>query len=473
MEQTYLFYDLETSGLNKCFDQIIQFAAIRTDNKFNILETDNFNVSLRDDVVISPEALLVHKTSPKKLRGGKSEYEAVFEIHKMLNTPGTISLGYNTLGFDDEFLRFSFYRNLLAPYTHQFKNNCFRMDIYPMAVFYYLFSNHVVSWPYKENKISLKLEKLAALNDLTKGSAHDALADVEATLNLAKKFLNEKDVWKYLSDFFVKSFDKKRCDLLGELFQSESGIHKFGIFVDGKIGKDSSFMAPFLLLGNSIPYSNQSIWLRLDRENIKELDFENIEENSFVIRKKFGEPPFLLPPYERFLKRMDGDLLELARENIEFLKGKKQLFTKLVNFHKNYRYPEIENIDADASLYSRGFMSDKELHKCMEFHNAKDRDKLKKIDSLDEINQELAKRVIFRNDAFKPSKEILENKKDYFNSLTSKNEQDYPIDYMGNSKLSPKEGLLKIEELFKTDLDENDVNLLKELKADIVDRFKM
>ncbi|MBW1941023.1 MAG: hypothetical protein JRI28_06590, partial [Deltaproteobacteria bacterium] len=35
---TYLFYDLETTGLNKAFDQILQFAAIRTDMKLKETE---------------------------------------------------------------------------------------------------------------------------------------------------------------------------------------------------------------------------------------------------------------------------------------------------------------------------------------------------------------------------------------------------------------------------------------------------
>ena len=38
MQRTYLFYDIETSGLNKCFDQVLQFAAIRTDLELHELE---------------------------------------------------------------------------------------------------------------------------------------------------------------------------------------------------------------------------------------------------------------------------------------------------------------------------------------------------------------------------------------------------------------------------------------------------
>ncbi|MFO7680452.1 MAG: hypothetical protein R6X34_10410 [Chloroflexota bacterium] len=55
---TYLFYDLETSGLNSAFDQCLQFAAIRTDADFQVLERHEFRVRLRPDIIPSPGALL-------------------------------------------------------------------------------------------------------------------------------------------------------------------------------------------------------------------------------------------------------------------------------------------------------------------------------------------------------------------------------------------------------------------------------
>ena len=40
MKKTYLFYDIETTGLNKAFDQVLQFAAIRTDRQLNEIEVN-------------------------------------------------------------------------------------------------------------------------------------------------------------------------------------------------------------------------------------------------------------------------------------------------------------------------------------------------------------------------------------------------------------------------------------------------
>ena len=103
MQQTLLFYDLETSGLESGFDQLIQFAAIRTDLALNELERHEITARLSIDVVPAPGAVLTHQIDPSSFDQGKPEYQAVREIHEIINRPGTLSGGYNTLGFDDEF----------------------------------------------------------------------------------------------------------------------------------------------------------------------------------------------------------------------------------------------------------------------------------------------------------------------------------------------------------------------------------
>ena len=139
MSNTYLFYDIETTGLNKAFDQVLQFAAIRTDRQLNEIDRHAITIKLRPDVIPSPQAILTNRIPIADLSSGLCEFEAIEQIHRLINQPGTISLGYNSLGFDDEFLRFSFHRNLLSPYTHQYRNGCRRMDLYPMTVIYRIY----------------------------------------------------------------------------------------------------------------------------------------------------------------------------------------------------------------------------------------------------------------------------------------------------------------------------------------------
>jgi exodeoxyribonuclease I len=145
--QTYLFYDLETSGLNPAFDQILQFAAIRTDAGFQEISRHDFRIQLRPDIIPAPGALLTTDISVlTTLATGICEYDAVREIHTLFNEPNTINVGYNSLSFDDAFLRFTFYRNLLPPYTHQFKDGCKRLDIFPITVLYWLQASPLLNW---------------------------------------------------------------------------------------------------------------------------------------------------------------------------------------------------------------------------------------------------------------------------------------------------------------------------------------
>src|SRR3989344_4990094 len=263
-EKTYLFYDIETSGLNKCFDQVLQFAAIRTDLDFNELEQHEFWIRLNPDIIPSPEAMITHRIPLEELKAGLPEMEAMKKIHVLLNTPGTISVGYNTLGFDDEFLRFSFYRNLLSPYTHQYAMGCGRMDLYPMTIMYYLFCREALEWPFLNGKLTLRLEHLSALNELTIGQAHNALVDVKACVALAKKLAAHQSMWSYVTRYFDKKTDLHRMNGLSPAFPKGDSRVKEALLMQGKLGVDQHYQAPVISLGQHQHYTNQTLWLRLD-----------------------------------------------------------------------------------------------------------------------------------------------------------------------------------------------------------------
>ena len=67
----YVFYDTETTGIETDFDQILQFAAIRTDD--NLTEVDRFSIRCRllPHVVPSPGALRLTHVTPAMLRDCK------------------------------------------------------------------------------------------------------------------------------------------------------------------------------------------------------------------------------------------------------------------------------------------------------------------------------------------------------------------------------------------------------------------
>ena len=56
---SFVFYDTETTGINASFDQILQFAAIRTDADLNEIERFEVRSRILPGMLASPHALKV------------------------------------------------------------------------------------------------------------------------------------------------------------------------------------------------------------------------------------------------------------------------------------------------------------------------------------------------------------------------------------------------------------------------------
>ncbi|MFC1489207.1 exonuclease domain-containing protein [Thermodesulfobacteriota bacterium] len=445
---SYLFYDIETTGLNIAFDQILQFSAIRTDMMLNEIERHTIKVQLRPDVIFSPLAMIINRISIADSMQGICEFEAVRQIHELLNKPGTISFGYNTLGFDDDILRFSFHRNLLPPYTHQYKNGCYRMDLLPITVLYRLYKKEILDWPDIDGKPSLKLEHLSSANQLSTGPAHDALVDVKATVALARKFFQEQKMWKYLCGYFNKETDRSRIKTLPTAFQSPSGAHRNGLMVGSEFGPEQNYQVPVLSMGRSIPYQNQTLWLRLDLPEVRETTSETIPDTTWVIRKRYGEPAVVLPPRERFLKYLNRERSETVEKNTRWLQENIGIFQETIRYHREYAYPEIPDLDVDAALYQIGFLSRQEQELCRRFHAAKLTEKVKLISRFsDAATRRLAGRVLCRNYTIGLPAEIKSEYQNYLQHVNPRSEEDAMLDYKGGRRTTPSGAMIEINRL--------------------------
>lgn len=463
--QTFLFYDLETTGLSKPFDQIIQFAGIRTDKNLNEIERYELKIKLNPDVIPSPYALITHHIGIHDTASCISEYDAIQHIHRWMNQPGTLSLGYNTLGFDDEFLRFSFFRNLLPPYTHQYANGCGRMDLYPMTIMYYLFKNHVINWPEIDGRASLKLEQLNHANALAKGRAHDAMVDVEAALQLAKHFYNEHDMWEYLAGHFNKSIDNERTQPLQK---------NIALFFEGFLGPEQHYQCPILFIGQHRHYKNQSLWLRLDNELLSKTTPETLTETTRIMNKKPGEPGFILPMKDRFLKHLEPERLKLAEYNQQWLQKNPDIYHAIVEYYTHYKYPIYPNTDMDASLYLIGFKTFAEERFCQSFHAANPKEKVIMTEKLQNpLLQTQAIRVLGRHfpEAFTAAQTEKFNL--YMTRINPDNEDEAMIDFQNKKRLTPRAAIQQIDEIRKTILSEEQKNLLMELEHYLKKHFSV
>ncbi len=472
---TYLFYDIETTGLNKAFDQILRFAAIRTDERLRELERHQINVRLRDDIVPSPAALMTHRISIEDARTeGKPEFEAMREIHELMNTPGTVSLGYNTLGFDDEFLRFSFYRNLLPPYTHQWKNDCGRMDIYPMTVVYRLQDSDVLDWPEENGRLTLRLERLSAANDLSGGRAHTAMADTEATVELARHLAQNRTLWNDLREHFDKKLDEGRYLRLPRVGIGDRA-YPVGVLVSGKFGESNKYQRPVVSLGKHRTYSNQTRLLVLDDEELKEAGDEQVAEAAEIVHKKFGVPDFLYSSHDSSVIRLSRERRRLANENIRQWRENPKPFECLVDRFLEDTYSACPDLDVDAALYEGGFWDRATEARCSEFHQAAGiDDRMAILGNFEQSDlQELGRRILIRNFAEAARNEELQRLgREYLRQVFPGDDDQVPVDHRGRRRRTPASALHEIEHhRQEDDLDPEQERLLVELEEYLADRF--
>lgn len=188
-QPSFFWHDYETFGLNPRRDRPAQFAGQRTDFELNpIGEPLQLFCQPSDDYLPEPEAVLVTGITPQLAQAkGVAEHAFIAQIHEALAMPGSCGVGYNTLRYDDELTRHLLWRNLHPPYDREWRNDCGRWDLLDTVRACHAFRPDGINWPLREDGTpSFKLGDLTAANGIGHQSAHDALSDVQATIDLAR-----------------------------------------------------------------------------------------------------------------------------------------------------------------------------------------------------------------------------------------------------------------------------------------------
>ncbi len=216
MTDSLYWYDFETTGTDPARDRAIQFAGVRTDLKLNtVSEPVNVFCYPGNDTVPDPEAILVTGIQFSELRQ-KGMNEAAFShaIHQEFATPSTCVVGFNNLRFDDEFIRNLFYRNFHDPYAREWQNENSRWDVIDMFRMAHALRPDGFEWPKNEEGVTtFRLEKLTQANDIGHESAHNAVSDVVATIEVTRKL---KKAQPKLYDYLF-SLRQKR-EVLNQLY---------------------------------------------------------------------------------------------------------------------------------------------------------------------------------------------------------------------------------------------------------------
>ncbi len=366
MAQTFFFYDLETSGLNPRDDRIMQFAGIRTDLEFNQLgEPINLLVKLDEDTLPSPEAIMVTKITPQQTRlDGLSEREFCDFVSNEIFTPNTIAVGYNSVRFDDEFMRATFWRNFYDPYEWQWKDGRSRWDLLDVVRLTRALRPEGIEWPFRSDGAPTnRLELITKLNDIEHAHAHDALSDVEALISVTK-LIHDKQPKLYQYLFTMR--DKKQVMKLVSLDCPRPFVYACGEY-PSEFNK-ASVVYPIA------PGKNGSILVYDLRHDVEKLPKS---ETYFPVVKELApnKCPAVAPMGVLDVEdgwRKIGLEKAAVEENLQKLLSHPEFITQV----KNRPEPEYtKSIDAENALYD-GFLEDADRIRVETVRNA-DSTKLK------------------------------------------------------------------------------------------------
>jgi len=277
LSSTFYWHDYETWGADPRRDRACQFAGLRTDTDLNEVG-DPLVIFCRPaaDLLPQPEACLVTGITPQRaLAEGLIEAEFARRIESALAQPNTCGVGYNSIRFDDEVTRNLFYRNLLDPYGREWRNGNSRWDLIDVLRLAQALRPEGIEWPKREGGVpSFRLEELTGANGIPHLGAHDALADVRATIGMARLL---KRAQPRLFDYALTLRDKHRVRAM--LDECKPLIHASARFPAAQ-----GCIAPVLPVAPHPSNSNGVICfdLREDPTLILDLSVEEIRTRLFT-----------------------------------------------------------------------------------------------------------------------------------------------------------------------------------------------
>ncbi|MDO4747299.1 MAG: exodeoxyribonuclease I [Candidatus Saccharibacteria bacterium] len=359
--KTFFFYDLETSGLKPREDRIMQFAGQRTDLELNpVGEPVNILVKMTDDTLPSPSAIAVTKITPQQtLMDGINEAEFCKYVTEEIFTPETCAVGYNTVRFDDEFMRAIFWRNFYDPYEFEWKDGRSRWDILDVVRLTRALRPEGIEWPFREDGVPTnRLELITKLNGVSHEHAHDALSDVYATIAVAKLI---RDKQPKLFEYLYKMRDKREVQKMVNLAEPKPFVYASGRYANAFNKTTVVFPLTTSRNGNILVYDL--------RYNLSELD----DESHYPVVKEFcyNKCPAVAPI--SVLEAGDGWekiglTKEVVEQNIKTLLEHPEFAEQMRSEYENR--PEFPPaLEPEGAIYD-GFLNDVDRVKVAAVRNA-------------------------------------------------------------------------------------------------------
>lgn len=168
--KSIVIYDVETTGLNKSKDKVIQFSAIKlerlSNGRYEFNKEKSMNILINPCKKLDPIITELTGITDSDLESMPTENDVVYDIVSILNSADVVC-GYNQSKFDDVFI------NKMVERTGceiQF-NNSESIDVLKMV-------REIVE---KEESGGYKLEQIAKFFNVTVNGFHNAFVDIVNT----------------------------------------------------------------------------------------------------------------------------------------------------------------------------------------------------------------------------------------------------------------------------------------------------
>lgn len=389
---SFVFYDTETTGLSTRFDQIVHFAAIKTDAELREVDRYEVRSRLRAHVVPHPEALCVSGIGIHQLLDPSlpSHYEMACEIKARLVawTP-SIFAGYNSIRFDEELLRQTLFQTLHPVYLTSLRGNG-RADVMGLVLSAVASAPHCLVAPRAASgRLSFKLADIARANGVVHSKVHHAMSDVEAALELCRRLRKAApDAWQSFVRFSNKAavahfVDGEDAFVLTEFFGGES------------------YTSPVVLLGQQSGMANGRLCLILGAStrgilnaSVDELGELLFEKPSPIRRIRTNNAPVLTPLYEFEDGQFDMDIDDieaLARE----IRGDTALCARLISVFESRDRQWPASAHVEGRIYD-GFPSPSDERVMERFHKVGWEERARLLDLIeDERFRMLGERLVY------------------------------------------------------------------------------
>lgn len=458
-----MFYDVETTGLRRGFDQIVEFAAIRTDSDLQELDRFETRCRLLPHTIPAPEALYLTGANITDLtdKTRLSHYEMVKLIRdKFVSWCPSMFLGFNSIKFDEEFLRQALYQCLYEAYLTNTRGSG-RADVLSLCrIAAALRPDVIVPFIDFEGRRIFRLSELAQANGIPTSSAHVAMTDVGTTLALCRRVRDgAPELWSRFLQFSQRS-------VIDQFIKDEEAFVLFETIgnqpdtrIVTRIGEHNEILAHQYCLD-----------LQSDTELLGNLSHDDLvlrfsQRPRPVILLRTNTAPTLFPLYDATPEQLGGlreeDFISRARN----IRQDRRLIEKLCKAAQAAQrtYPASPHVE--EQLYGYPFPDSSDSRTMTEFHASDWSQRVALFRSFsDRRYQQLARRLIyFERPDLLPEKERQAMNAEVGRRLLDKVTSDNPW-------LSIPVALNQIEEMLKTVSNEADRARLSEYATYLANR---